>query len=224
MKHYLFLFMLPILFSVSKPAKQKVVFFGDSLTEMGARPGGYIPRIDSLARLENRSADFEFVGAGVGGNKVYDLYLRMEEDLLNKNPDIVVIFIGINDVWHKSSFGTGTDVDRFERFYNAILKKLKDRNIKAILCTPSVIGERNDMSNQQDGDLNYFSGLVRNIAIKNELPLVDLRAIMIDYLKANNPENKERNILTTDRVHFNNAGNELVAESIWKKLRQQAIQ
>lgn len=220
MKKLLLLFSLPLLLSLSKPVRKKVVFFGDSLTEMGARPGGYITRIDSLARLENRTADFEFIGAGVGGNKVYDLYLRLEEDVLKKEPDVVVIFIGINDVWHKVSSGTGTDVDRFERFYNAIIKKLKEKNIRVILCTPSVIGERNDGSNQQDGDLNFYSGLVRNIAAKNSLELVDLRLIMLDYLRANNPENKERNILTTDRVHFNAAGNELVATSIWKKLRE----
>ena len=219
MKMSLYLLIIPLFLSVTNPVKKKVVFFGDSLTELGARKGGYIPRIDSLAKLESRSEDFEFIGAGVGGNKIYDLYLRMDEDVLSKNPDIVVVFIGINDIWHKTSFGTGTDVDRFERFYNAILKKLNDRNIKAIICTPSLIGERNDMSNPQDGDLNYFSALVRKIASKNNVELVDLRVSMIDYLKSNNPGNKDQNILTYDRVHFNSAGNELVAEEIWKKLR-----
>lgn len=211
--------MIPLLLIVTNPVKKKVVFFGDSLTEQGAKPGGFIRRIDSMAKAENRLADFDFLGAGVSGNKIYDLYLRMEEDVLSKNPDIVVIFIGINDIWHKVSFGTGTDVDRFERFYNAMLKKLNDRNIKAILCTLSVIGERNDMSNQQDGELNYYSGLVRDIAEKNNAELVDLRQLMVNYLKTHNPENKERSILTTDRVHFNDAGNKLVAEAIWKKLR-----
>ena len=179
MKKYMLLFSLPLLLSLSKPVRKKVVFFGDSITELGARPGGYIPRIDSLARLEDRSADFEFVGAGVSGNKVYDLYLRLEEDVLKKEPDVVVIYIGINDVWHKVSSGTGTDVDRFERFYTAIIKKLKEKNIRVILCTPSVIGERNDSSNQQDGDLNFYSRLVRNMAAKNSLELVDLRQRLV---------------------------------------------
>src|SRR4029079_11980015 len=128
--------------------KTRVVFFGDSITEQGAKPGGYITRIDSLCKLENKSDQFEFIGAGISGNKVYDLYLRMDDDVLSKNPDIVVIYIGVNDVWHKRLQGTGTDPDRFERFYNAILKKLKDRNIKAILCTPATIGEKKGFVNQ----------------------------------------------------------------------------
>ena len=127
--------------------KTKVVFFGDSITELGVKPGGYVTRVDSMSKAEGKSAGFEFVGAGVSGNKVYDLYLRMEEDVLAKNPDVVVIYVGVNDVWHKTLLGTGTDPDKFEKFYTAILKKLKEKNIKTVLCTPAVVGDKNDMSN-----------------------------------------------------------------------------
>ena len=110
--------------------KTKVIFFGDSITQAGVNPGGYIVRVDSMCKKEGRGDQFEFLGAGIGGNKVYDLYLRMEDDVLAKTPDVVIIYIGVNDVWHKASSGTGTDADKFERFYHAILKKLNDRNIK----------------------------------------------------------------------------------------------
>jgi lysophospholipase L1-like esterase len=199
--------------------KKRVIFFGDSITQLGVEPGGYITRIDSMCKLENKSSEFEFIGSGVGGNKVYDLYLRMDDDVLAKNPDIVVIYIGVNDVWHKASFGTGTDPDKFERFYNAILKRLKDKNIRAILCTPAVIGERNDFSNQQDGDMNRYSGIIRGIAQKNNLPLVDLRQKFLDYNKQYNTENQESGILTRDRVHLNDKGNQLVAEEMWRAIK-----
>ncbi|HET9826581.1 MAG TPA: SGNH/GDSL hydrolase family protein [Chitinophagaceae bacterium] len=195
--------------------KKRVIFFGDSITQQGVDPGGYIARIDSMCKLENKSAGFEFIGSGIGGNKVYDLYLRLDDDVLSKNPDIVVIYIGVNDVWHKTSFGTGTDPDKFEVFYNAILKKLKEKNIRAILCTPAVIGERTDFSNPQDGDMNRYSGIIRSIAQKNSLPLVDLRQKFLDYNKQHNTENKESGVLTRDRVHLNSKGNQLVADEIW---------
>ncbi len=79
------------------------------------------------------NAGFDFEGAGIGGNKVYDLYLRLEDDVLSKSPDIVVIYIGVNDVWHKASYGTGTDADKFEKFYRAIINKLQAANAKVIL-------------------------------------------------------------------------------------------
>ncbi len=209
-----------ILLTAFMPQKKKrIIFFGDSITQQGAATGGFIPRIDSMCRLENKSGEFEFIGAGVSGNKVYDLYLRMDEDVLTKNPDVVVIFIGVNDVWHKVSSGTGTDADKFERFYNAILKKLKEKNIKVILCTPAVIGEKTDLTNQQDGDMNRYSNIVRDIAKKNNFPLVDLRQKFFDYNKQYNTENKESGILTKDRVHLNAKGNQVVADEMWKAVK-----
>lgn len=199
--------------------KKKVIFFGDSITQQGLEPGGYIKQIDSMCKLENRSSDFEFVGAGIGGNKVYDLYLRMDDDVLAKNPDVVVIYIGVNDVWHKTSSGTGTDADKFEKFYEAILKKLKEKNISVILCTPAVIGERTDFTNQQDGDMNEYADIIRAIAKKHNLPLVDLRQEFLNYNKQFNKENKESGILTRDRVHLNAKGNQLVADEMWKALK-----
>jgi lysophospholipase L1-like esterase len=215
----IFLFFLVILVSFMPQKKTRVIFFGDSITEAGVKPGGYITRIDSMCRVENRSGEFGFIGAGIGGNKVYDLYLRMEEDVLDKNPDVVIIYIGVNDVWHKTSSGTGTDADKFERFYNAMLKKFKDKNIKTILCTPAVIGERTDFTNQQDGDMNRYSGIIRDIALKNSLPLVDLRKAFLEYNLKNNLENKESGMLTTDRVHLNAKGNQVVATEMWKVLK-----
>ncbi len=200
--------------------KTKVIFFGDSITQAGANAGGYIPRIDSMCKKEGLGDRFEFVGAGISGNKVYDLYLRMDEDVLAKSPDVVIIYIGVNDVWHKATSGTGTDADKFEKFYNAILKKLKDRNIKVILCTPAAIGEKVDFSNQQDGDMNAYSNIIRGIAQKNNLPLVDLRKSFLDYNLKNNTENKDRGILTTDRVHLNAKGNQLVADEMWNAIKK----
>jgi len=196
--------------------KKRIIFFGDSITESGIKPGGYIKRMDSMIALQSKSDLYELAGSGISGNKIYDLYLRLDEDVLSKKPDMVVMYIGVNDVWHKRNAGTGTDPDKFEKFYNAILSKLAVNNIKAVLCTPAVIGEKTDFSNEQDGDLNKYSNIIRSIADKNNLPIIDLRKIFLDYNLKNNPSNKESGILTTDRVHLNAKGNQLVAEEMLK--------
>ena len=203
----------------SKQKKMRVIFFGDSITQAGVSPGGYIVRIDSMSKKEGVGDNYEFTGAGIGGNKVYDLYLRMETDVLAKNPDIVIIYVGVNDVWHKATYGTGTDPDKFENFYQAIIDKLKAKNIKVILCTPATIGEKTDFSNQQDGDLNKYSSIIRGIAAKNNLPVVDLRKSFLAYNLSNNPDNKEKGILTSDGVHLNAKGNQLVADEMWAAIK-----
>ena len=172
-----------------------------------------------MLALQGKAEQYELVGAGVSGNKVYDLYLRMEEDVLAKEPDIVVIYIGVNDVWHKRTSGTGTDPDKFEKFYQAIINKLKAKNITVILCTPATIGEKTDFSNPLDGDLNEYSKIIRNIAQKNSLSVVDLRKSFLDYDIKNNPDNKTKDILTSDGVHLNAKGNQLVADEMWKVIQ-----
>jgi lysophospholipase L1-like esterase len=198
--------------------KKRVIFFGDSITEQGVQPGGFIVKLDSMLNKNNLKDNYDLIGAGVSGNKIYDLYLRMEDDVLKKNPDIVVIYIGVNDVWHKRTSGTGTDADKFERFYTATIKKLTDKNIKVILCTPAAIGEKTDFTNEQDGDLNKYSAIIRGIAAKNNLALIDLRKLFLEYDLKNNPENKDRGILTKDGVHLNERGNRLVADEMWKAI------
>lgn len=204
--------------SMTPLKKTKIVFFGDSITQQGAGKGGYIDLIQEKINAKGIQNDWEVVGAGIGGNKVYDLYLRMEDDVLAKNPDVVVIYVGINDVWHKASSGTGTDKDKFEKFYTAIIKKLQAKNIKVYVCTPSVIGELKDSRNQQDGDLNAYGDVIRNLAKANNCTLIDLRNAFINYDAQNNAENKDRGVLTTDRVHLNPAGNQLVATEMMKAL------
>ena len=197
---------------VQKPVK--VVLFGDSITQAGIRPGGYI------TLMQQSQTAYELIGAGIGGNKVYDLYLRMEDDVLNKKPDVVVIYVGVNDVWHKQTHQTGTDPDKFIRFYSAMIKKMQSNGIRVIVCTPAVIGERTDFSNAQDGDLNSYSQIIRNLAKQYNCTLVDLRKEFLAYNLVNNPENKESGILTTDRVHLNPAGNKLVADLMMKGIRE----
>ena len=199
--------------------KSRIIFFGDSITEIGVKPGGYIDQMNKMLADQKLENNFELIGAGIGGNKIYDLYLRMDDDVLARKPNIVVIYIGVNDVWHKQSKGTGTDPDKFEKFYDAIIAKLKKENIRVVLCTPAVIGEKTDFSNQLDGDLNNYSNIIRSLAKKNNLPLIDLRKAFLEYDLQNNPENKEQGILTVDRVHLNATGNKVVAEEMLRALK-----
>jgi lysophospholipase L1-like esterase len=197
--------------------KIKVVFFGDSITEAAVNPHGFIT-IDNSLLNTGSSSDYELIGAGVSGNKVYDLYFRMEDDVISKSPDIVVIWVGVNDVWHKK-MGTGTDADKFERFYVALVKKFKAANTKIIVCTPATIGEKYDNTNEQDGDMNKYSNIIRKIADEQKLTLVDMRAAFEAYEKTNNPKNLEKGILTADGVHLNDAGNMFVAKLMAEGIR-----
>lgn len=193
-----------------KQKPKKIIFFGDSITQMGVWKNGYI----DLLRKSLDTTKYDLIGAGIGGNKVYDLYLRMEEDVLVKKPDLVVIYVGINDVWHKLGARTGTDYDKYLKFYQALITKIQANGSKVVLCTPSVIGEKKNDANEVDADLNKYAAGIRELAVKNKLPLCDLRKAFTEYEAKNNAQDAEKGILTTDRVHLNEAGNQLVADTM----------
>ncbi|MBC8081579.1 MAG: G-D-S-L family lipolytic protein, partial [Hymenobacter sp.] len=190
-----------------RPLKpKKIIFFGDSITAHGVDPDGFITLSRKRLETQNKAADYELVGAGVPGNKIYDLYFRLDADVLSKQPDVVVVYIGVNDVWHKVQSGTGTDANRLAKFYAAIIEKTQATKAKVVLCTPAVIGERKDNTNEQDGDLNQYSQVVRELAAKYKCPLVDLRKQFQDHNAQHNPQNEEKGILTRDKVHLNPTG------------------
>lgn len=196
--------------SAVEPKPLRILFFGDSITQAGNRENGYI----NLLRKQLDSNKFELLGSGVGGNKIYDLYLRLEEDVLAKKPDLVFIYVGINDVWHKKSAGTGTDYPKFVKFYDALITKIRASGSEIVLCTPTVIGEKKGGANPLDADLDKYAEGIRILAAKHKLPLCDLRKAFLDFAEEHNLADVEKGMLTTDKVHLNEAGNKFLAQQM----------
>lgn len=203
----------------------RIVFLGDSITQAGAAPGGYVTLVKEALAKKYPGLEIEVIGAGISGNRVPDLEARLDRDVLAKKPTLVVIYIGINDVWHSLS-GRGTSKSDFEEGLKRIVKRISDAGARVILCTPSVIGEKYDGANQLDTMLEEYSQISRAVATQAHARLLDLRKQFLLHLKEQNKENAEKNILTSDGVHLNAAGNQFVAarmlealENLGKSLR-----
>jgi lysophospholipase L1-like esterase len=197
-----------------------VVFLGDSITEAGAGPGGYVSLLDqalngngpgSLADGVAEAAKYRIVGAGISGHRVPDLQARLDRDVLVHKPRLVVIYIGINDVWHSQS-GRGTSVDDYRAGLLDIIGRIRGTGSDVLLCTPSVIGEKASGSNTLDKMLDEYSAISREVAKEAGVHLFDLRAAFVRELVIRNPQDEAANILTTDGVHLNDAGNQFVAD------------
>lgn len=210
---------LAIISAFSFQQKKKIVFFGDSITQAGVGPTGYITVLQQMLAKNGKDKNFELIGAGIGGNKVYDLYFRLEDDVLSKKPNLVFIYVGINDVWHKRTHGTGTDADKFEKFYNKLIDRIQSAGAKVVICTPTVVGEKKDFVNELDGDLNKYAEIIRAIAKNKNVELIDLHKSILDYINTHNPEDKSKDILTSDGVHMNNEGNKFLAEQFYPYIK-----
>jgi len=194
---------------------EKIVFLGDSITAGGVSPKGYVTVIKNALNEKYKELGIEVIGAGVSGNKVPNLQSRLEKDVLAKKPTLVVIYIGINDVWHgEKNPANGTPVDKYEAGLKEIIAKIKENGARVVLCTPTVIGEKKDGKNSLDAKLDEYAEVSRKVAKDTGSQMCDLRKAFTDSLAKNNPDDKEKGVLTSDRVHLNEAGNKLVAETI----------
>ena len=208
-------------------SNKKVVFLGDSITQNAVINSNEFKGFITLMR-EEVDSNIDLIGKGIGGDKVSDLLTRYRDDVINLNPDKVFVYIGINDVWHKYDYGTGTDIDLYENGLRQIIYDMKDNGIEVILCTPTVIGENKGqftLVNQfkdietmeiMNDDLDEYSDVIRKLSLEFNTKLLDLRKIFMQYISENNPENKSKGILTTDGVHLNNNGSKLIANEMIK--------
>lgn len=201
----------------------RIVFLGDSITQGGGGPKGYITLVKNTLDRECKDLGIEVFNAGISGNKVPNLQARLDKDVLARKPTIVVIYIGINDVWHwrknaQGEMAGGTTKEKFEEGLKDLISRIKTAGARVILCTPSVIGEKPDGSNERDQMLDEYSDISRKVAADTGVQLNDLRKAFLAYLKEHNAEGKPKGVLTGDGVHLNPAGNKFVAAQMLQAL------
>jgi len=107
----------------------------------------------------------------------------------------------------------------FESGLRDMIQKINDIGARVILCTPTVIGEKPDGTNPDDERLDQYADISRKVATETSSQLLDLRKGFITYLKEHNPKNASEGILTSDSVHMNPAGNQLLSKLVLEALQ-----
>jgi len=196
---------------------ERIAFLGDSITQAGNRPGGYV---DLIRRgLDSAGVDSHIIPAGISGHKVPDLLKRFRKDVIDQNASLVFIYIGINDVWHSQN-GKGTPKDAFEAGLRELIRELKASGATVVLATPSVIGEAAFGTNSLDTMLAEYAAISKRVALEESVVLCDLGAAFKNWLDTHNVAGATKGILTSDSVHLNSAGNHLVAREAARSLRE----
>ncbi len=191
----------------------RIIFLGDANTKSGEQPNGYLSLLEGELKKTDKFKNVKIIGQGVNGDKVPNLESRLEKDAINWKPTVVVIYIGVNDVWHiKSSKGTKKDI--YEDGLRRIIKRINTAGARVILCTPATLGEKVDGTNPLDESLEEYCEISRKVAADTKSQLLDLRVLFIEFLKKKNLFNFEKGVLTTDGVHLTELGHRFVAEKM----------
>jgi acyl-CoA thioesterase-1 len=128
---------------------QTLLFIGDSITDCGRRTdepeklgNGYVRIVRDWLCARDPSNAPRVVNMGISGNKMGDLEKRWQRDVIDVRPDVLSVYIGINDVWHGfKPDRLGTTIKDFTRGYREILTRTRDAfpACKFVVCEPSVI-------------------------------------------------------------------------------------
>jgi len=198
---------------------ETIAFFGDSVTMQG----GYIDMMAAALKESTNTSSLgvELIKHGLDGGRVPtvlegngpfgSLGGTMEALLEREKPTVVVVFLGINDVWHGEK---GTTKPDFEAGLKNMIALIRKSGGLPVLCTPTVINEQMTVENVLTAKLGEYGEITRKLAEDNKITLVDLHKAFVDTLKKINKDNKRIGNLTYDGVHMNEAGNALIANQI----------
>jgi lysophospholipase L1-like esterase len=188
----------------------RIVVLGDSLTQAASRSSAFLALLGQALSRQFGDGAIRIINAGVSGNRTRDCVARLEKDVLAHQPAVVVIFVGVNDVWY-STRGEVTRSDEYAQQLTHLVSACQQSGATVVLCTPALIGEKTDGSNSLDTMMDEFAATCRRVAQEKGAVLLDLRGEFLNHLKKHNPTNRPHSVLTTDGIHLNTAGNALVA-------------
>ena len=188
---------------------EKIAFMGDSITQAGARPGGYCRLV--IETLKKNGVKTSGIYAGISGHKSNQMLARLEKDVLSKKPDWMTLSCGVNDVWHGKR---GVALEPYKKNMTEIVTRCQAAGIKVMILTSTMIREnQSDALNQK---LLPYNAFLRELAKEKKCVLVDLNADMQEALKKFPPTAKKGKQLTSDGVHMNPLGNYMMAKGILK--------
>ncbi len=188
---------------------QKLAFMGDSITQGGwGNPGGYVRLV--IAGLEANGVKVTPIPAGISGHKSDQMLARLNKDVLEKKPDFMTLSCGVNDVWHGAR---GIPLDKYKANITAIVDQCAAASVKVVILTATVIGE--DLGNDNNKKLAPYNEFLRSLAREKKLPLADLYAMFEEVIKT---KTKPGNAYTSDGVHMNAAGDQLMARGVLQAL------
>ncbi len=198
----------------SRPAARTLLFIGDSITDCGRREDpdelghGYVRLL--AEHYAAHEPTVTVLNRGIGGHKVADLVQRFGPDCLDLAPDLVTIFVGVNDSWHRYTRGEHVAEEAFEQDYRRLLDQLAAAAPSApvVLVVPFVADVDEEQARIHE-DLDGKVAIIRRLAMEHGHHLVDLEAMLARALTVGHMPTS----IAEDGVHPTPAGHRLIADA-----------
>ena len=197
--------------------KIRILFQGDSITDAGRDKRNYFelgagyPKY-AAARIaaDFPEVEFEFINLGISGNRSGQLFDRSTADIVDIQPDVVSIMIGINDIWHryKKAGAVPTSDAQFELNYRTLLSEIRARTHAKIMILCPYLLDCEDKQNMRP-DLDRLIPIIEGIAKDFADVYVPTDALFAAAL----PKQPEPLYYSGDGVHPNKNGAAFIGDA-----------
>ena len=195
-------------------AKQKIEFFGDSITDADHQlPAyqplgqGYVRHIYNLLQAGYPELNLEIINRGISEDQITNLLVRYEKDVLKVNPDWLFIYIGINDSWRhlEEKEEDAAALQAFQNNYRALIEKIRSETGAKLRLVSPFLAEK-DRSDPFHQTLTHYQAIIDCLGEELEITVIHLQRAF-DWAMLS----RSSVFWSTDRVHPTDEGHMLIA-------------
>ncbi|MCQ2770944.1 MAG: SGNH/GDSL hydrolase family protein [Clostridia bacterium] len=209
---------------------KKIMFTGDSVTDCNrGRPigeltslgGSYVSSIWVQEYAKNIRSNIHFYNSAISGNTSSMLRARWESDVLAYPSDYILIMIGINDCWREfdaiNDNQRGETPEEFHDNIKYMIESSMANGSKVVLISPFFLYlNKKDFMRAKCDKLN---AILKELSAEYDLGYIDVQSKFDKLIK----EAPSSYVFSTDRVHPNAIGKQVIANAImeskvWKKI------
>jgi lysophospholipase L1-like esterase len=193
----------------------KIVAFGDSITGIyyhsgGVRAGPEL--VETLLRRAYPDGSLTVINAGRSGNTAGAGLQRMQQDVLDRKPDLVVVAFGMNDAAVKGD--DAGEADRRRRVFvenlREIVRRCQGIGAEVVLCTPTNVYPDAAPARSLER-LADFAAAVRDTAAELGVPVADCFAA---FTARRRQDLAGWRLLMSETIHPSRHGHQLIAEVV----------
>lgn len=193
---------------------QKICFYGDSITAPG---GGYAYNLQKFYTVRFPERKIQWFNCGLSGSNITNSLKRLQADVIDLQPDVVTIMMGMNDVninLYNNNTPDETNAGKraqalndYEASYRKTIETLKEKTkAKIILMTPTPYDQYSLKSGDNLADANSgltaAAAITRKLAREYHLELVEFHEVLTGLLQ----KWPDRQINRPDRIHPDSIG------------------
>ena len=201
-----FILFLISLFIFAQKNNQKIIFIGNSITEMWTKKSFFF------------KSNTNFINKGISGQTTSEILNRFQNDVINKKPNTVIILAGINDIAENNG---PIKIENIAKNIFKMVELAKKEKINTIIC--SVLPANKILWNKSikpTFKIIKLNMILKQFCKNNKIEYVDYYSEMVDWkggLKTPLYTSK------WDLVHPNEKGYEKMEEILQTSLKKRAL-